>query len=60
MRWGGTAGAEPVPVVKKAAALRAGSDAAEPQVRALVRQARDEVDIASTALARLRSVSQTH
>jgi hypothetical protein len=44
----------------QAAALRAGSDVAEPQVRALVRQARDEVDIVSTALARLRSVSQSH
>jgi hypothetical protein len=44
----------------QAAALRAGSDATEPQVRALVRQARDEVDIVSAALSRLRSVAQPH
>jgi len=44
----------------QAAALRAGSDATEPQVRAMVRQARDEVDIVSTALARLRSIAQPH
>jgi hypothetical protein len=44
----------------QAAALRAGSDATEPQVRSLVRQARDEVDIASAALARLRSVAPPH
>ena len=31
--------------------MRAGSDATEPQVRSLVRHARDEVDIVSTALA---------
>ena len=36
----------------QAAALRAGSDATEPQVRSLVRHARDEVDIVSTALSR--------
>ena len=36
----------------QAAALRAGSDATEPQVRSLVRQARDEVDIVSAALSR--------
>lgn len=42
----------------QAAALRAGSEAAEPQVRALVRQASDEVDILSTGLARLRSMPQ--
>lgn len=42
----------------QAAALRAGSDAAEPQVRALVRRAAEEVDIASAGLARLRSVTQ--
>jgi hypothetical protein len=41
----------------QAAALRAGSDAAAPQVGSLVRQARDEVEIVSTALARLRSVA---
>ena len=35
----------------QAAAVRAGSDATEPQVRSLVRHARDEVDIVSTALA---------
>jgi hypothetical protein len=39
------------------AALRAGSDATEPQVRALVRDARDEVDIVAAALTRLRSVT---
>jgi hypothetical protein len=41
----------------QAAALRAGSESAEPQLRALVRQAGDEVDLVSTALARLRSVA---
>jgi hypothetical protein len=41
----------------QAAALRAGSDAAAPQVGSLVRQARDEVEIVSTALARLRSLA---
>lgn len=44
----------------QAAALRAGSDATEPQVRALVRHARDEVDIVSAALSRMRSVAQPH
>jgi hypothetical protein len=44
----------------QAAALRAGSDATEPQVRALVRQARDEVDIVAAALSRLRSIAQPH
>ena len=44
----------------QAAALRAGGDATEPQVRALVRQARDEVDIVSTALSRMRSLAQPH
>jgi hypothetical protein len=42
----------------QAAALRAGSDATEPQVRALVRRAAEEVDIASAGLARLRSLTQ--
>ncbi len=42
------------------AALRAGSDATEPQVRSLVRHARDEVDIVAAALSRMRSVAQTH
>ncbi len=42
----------------QAAALRAGSDATEPQVRSLVRHARDEVDIVSAALSRMRSVAQ--
>ena len=42
----------------QAAALGAGSEATEPQVRMLVRQARDEVDIVSAALSRLRSVAQ--
>ncbi len=40
----------------QAAALRAGSDATEPQVRALVRRAAEEIDIASAGLARLRSL----
>jgi hypothetical protein len=44
----------------QAAALRAGSDATEPQVRSLVRHARDEVDIVSTALATMRSVARPH
>ena len=44
----------------QAAALRAGSEAAGPQVRSLVRQARDEVDIVSTGLARLRSLAPPH
>jgi hypothetical protein len=42
----------------QAAALRAGSEAAEPQVRALVRRAAEEIDIAAAGLARLRSVAQ--
>jgi hypothetical protein len=44
----------------QAAALRAGSDATEPQVRSMVRQARDEVDIVSAALSRMRSIAQPH
>ena len=44
----------------QAAALRAGGDATEPQVRALARQAREEIDIVSTALARMRSLAQPH
>ncbi len=42
----------------QAAALQAGSDATEPQVRALVRRAAQEIEIASAGLARLRSVAQ--
>ena len=42
----------------QASALRAGSDATEPQVRALVRHARDEVDIVSAALEHLRSMAR--
>jgi hypothetical protein len=42
----------------QAAAVRAGSDATEPQVRSLVRHARDEVDIVSTALASMRSTAR--
>ncbi len=42
----------------QAAAVRAGSDATEPQVRSLVRHARDEVDIVSAALATMRSVAR--
>ena len=41
----------------QAAAVQAGSDATEPQVRSLVRHARDEVDIVSAALSRMRSVA---
>ena len=44
----------------QAAAVQAGSDATEPQVRSLVRHARDEVDIVSAALSRMRSVAQPH
>jgi hypothetical protein len=39
------------------AALHAGSDAHDTQLRALVRDARDEVDIVADALTRLRSVN---
>jgi hypothetical protein len=42
----------------QAAAVRAGSDATEPQVRSLVRHARDEVDIVSSALATMRSIAR--
>jgi hypothetical protein len=42
----------------QAAAVRAGSDATEPQVRSLVRHASDDVDIVSTALAAMRSVAR--
>jgi len=41
----------------QAAALRAGSDAAAPQVGSLVRQAADEVAILTSALARMRSLA---
>jgi hypothetical protein len=41
----------------QAAAIRAGSEATEPQVRALVRRASEEIDIASAGLARLRSMA---
>ena len=44
----------------QAAAVQAGSDATEPQVRSLVRHARDEVDIVSAALSRMRSVARPH
>jgi hypothetical protein len=44
----------------QAAAVRAGSDATEPQVRSLVRHARDEVDIVTTALASMRSTARPH
>ena len=44
----------------QAAALRAGSDATEPQLRSLVRHAGDEVDIVSAALSRMRSIAQMH
>jgi hypothetical protein len=42
----------------QAAAVRAGSDATEPQVRSLVRHASDEVEIVSTALASMRSTAR--
>jgi len=42
----------------QAAAVRAGSDATEPQVSSLVRHASDEVDIVSTALASIRSTAR--
>jgi hypothetical protein len=44
----------------QAAALRAGSDATEPQVRSLVRRAGDEVEIVSAALRRMRSVARVN
>ena len=44
----------------QAAAVRAGSDATEPQVRSLVRHASDEVDIVATALASMRSTARPH
>jgi hypothetical protein len=39
------------------AALQASSDAQEPQLRALARDARDEVEIVAAALSRLRSIT---
>src|ERR1700722_3866418 len=44
----------------QAAAVRAGSDATEPQVRSLVRHARDEVAIVASALATMRSTARPH
>ena len=44
----------------QAAALQAGSEAAEPQIRGLVRRAGDEVDLVATALTRLRSLAPPH
>jgi hypothetical protein len=44
----------------QSAAVQAGSNATEPQVRSLVRHARDEVDILSAALSRMRSVAPPH
>jgi hypothetical protein len=41
----------------QAAALGASGDAAQPQVRDLVRHASDEVELVSAALSRLRSLS---
>jgi hypothetical protein len=41
----------------QSAALAAGSDATEPQLRALVRRATDEVEIVSSALGRLRTLA---
>jgi len=39
------------------AALRACSDANEPQIRSLVRQASDEVELVAAGLARMRSIT---
>jgi hypothetical protein len=44
----------------QAAAVCACSEATEPRLRALVRDARDEVQIVSAALSRMRSVSSPH
>ena len=44
----------------QSAALAAGSDATEPQLRALVRRATDEVEIVSSALGRLRTLVPPH
>ena len=44
----------------QAASLQAGSEAAEPQIRALVRRAGDEVDLVATAVSRLRSLAPPH
>jgi len=41
----------------QAAALQASGEAAQPQVRALASQARDEIELVSAALTRLRSLS---
>jgi multidrug resistance efflux pump len=41
----------------QSAALRASSDATEPQIRALVRDASAEVELVAAALARMRSIS---
>jgi hypothetical protein len=41
----------------QAAALGACSDATEPQISALVREARDEIEIVASALSRLRSIA---
>jgi hypothetical protein len=41
----------------QSAALRACGDASEPQIRALVRDAGNEVEIVAAALARMRSIS---
>jgi hypothetical protein len=40
-------------------ALRAGSEATEPQVRSLVSHARDEIDLVSVALTHLRSAARS-
>jgi hypothetical protein len=41
----------------QSAALRASSDATAPQIHALVRAAREEIEIVGAALSRLRSVA---
>ena len=44
----------------QAASLQSGSEAAEPQIRTLVRRAGDEVDLVATAVSRLRSLAPPH
>jgi hypothetical protein len=44
----------------QSAALAAAGDATEPQLRALVRRATDEVEIVSSALGRLRTLVPPH
>ena len=50
-------GADTSQAQHQAAALGACSDATEPQTRALVSEAREEIDIVASALSRLRSIA---